>query len=46
MADGADDVAALARLVGEEGGFDLGRYPAIRAWLKRVTETPNFVPMG
>ena len=30
----------------EEGGFDLGRYPAIRAWLKRVTETPNFVPMG
>ena len=29
----------------DEGGFDLDPYPAIRAWLTRVTETPGFVPM-
>ena len=28
-----------------DGGFDLGRYPAIRAWLARVKEQPGHVPM-
>jgi glutathione S-transferase len=27
------------------GGFDLGRYPAIEAWLARVAARPNHVPM-
>jgi glutathione S-transferase len=29
--------------VAEEGAFDLGRYPAIRAWLARVAEQPGHV---
>ena len=29
--------------VAEEGGFDLGRYPAIRAWLGRVAAEPGHV---
>ena len=29
-----------------DGGFDLERYPALRAWLKRVAEQPRFVAMG
>ena len=29
-----------------DGGFDLGRYPAIRAWLARVEQQPRFVRMG
>jgi glutathione S-transferase len=29
-----------------DGGFDLGRYPAIQAWLARVEQQPRFVPMG
>ena len=29
-----------------EGGFDLGQYPAIRAWLARVESQPLFVAMG
>jgi glutathione S-transferase len=28
-----------------EGGFDLERYPAVRAWLERVRARPRFVPM-
>jgi glutathione S-transferase len=28
-----------------DGGFDLGRYPAVRAWLARVEAQPRFVPM-
>jgi glutathione S-transferase len=28
-----------------EGGFDLTRYPAIRAWLDRVAEQPGHVPI-
>jgi len=28
-----------------EGGFDLQRYPALRAWLQRVESQPRFVPM-
>jgi glutathione S-transferase len=29
----------------EEGGFDLSRYPAVTAWLKRVAEQPGHTPM-
>jgi glutathione S-transferase len=29
----------------DEGGFDLGRYPAIRAWLGRVAAAPEHVPI-
>jgi len=29
--------------VAEEGNFDLGRYPAIRAWLARVAAQPGHV---
>ena len=31
--------------VAAEGGFDLGRYPGIRAWLARVREQPGHVPI-
>ena len=30
----------------DEGGFDLKKYPAVSAWLARVTGTRNFVKMG
>jgi glutathione S-transferase len=29
-----------------EGGFDLGRFPAIRAWLARVESQPFYTAMG
>ncbi|MFI4969373.1 MAG: glutathione S-transferase family protein, partial [Lysobacterales bacterium] len=29
----------------DEGGIDLGAYPALRAWLDRVSAQPGFVPM-
>ena len=29
-----------------DGGFDLGRYPALRAWLERVQTQPRFVPLS
>jgi glutathione S-transferase len=32
--------------VAEEGNFDLGGYPAIRAWLARVAAEPGHVPMS
>jgi glutathione S-transferase len=28
------------------GGFDLSRYPAVSAWLKRVEQDPGHVPIG
>ena len=28
-----------------DGGFDLGRYPAVRAWLGRVRAEPRFMPL-
>ena len=38
------DIALYAYThVAEEGGFDLGRYPAIRAWLDRVADQPGHV---
>jgi glutathione S-transferase len=29
-----------------DGGFDLGRYPAIERWLERVRREPGHVPLG
>ena len=40
------DIALYAYThVAHEGGFDLGRYPAIRAWLDRVAAMPGHVPI-
>jgi glutathione S-transferase len=40
------DIALYAYThVAGEGGFDLTRYPAIRAWLDRVAEQPGHVPI-
>lgn len=40
------DIALYAYThVAEEGGFDLARFPAIRAWLRRVEAQPGWVPM-
>ena len=30
----------------EEGGFDLKRYPAVSAWLKRVASQPKHIPLS
>jgi glutathione S-transferase len=41
------DVALYAYThVAEEGGFALGKYPAVQAWLRAVEATPGFVPMA
>ena len=40
------DIALYAYThVADEGGFDLGRYPAVGDWLARVRERPGHVPM-
>jgi len=40
------DIALYAYThVAGEGGFDLGPYPAIRAWLDRVASEPRHVPI-
>ena len=40
------DIALYAYThVADEGGFDLGRYPAVRGWLDRVREQPGYVPI-
>jgi glutathione S-transferase len=40
------DIALYAYThVAHEGGFDLGRFPAIKAWLARVEEQPGYVAM-
>ena len=31
--------------VADEGGFDLGPFPRIRAWLDRVADRPGFTPI-
>ena len=31
--------------VANEGGFDLGGYPAVRAWLDRVRSQPRHIPI-
>jgi glutathione S-transferase len=48
VADGPTlaDIALYAYThVADEGGFDLDRYPAIRAWLERVAALPGHVPI-
>ena len=41
------DIALYAYThVAEEGGFDLGLYPAVGAWLGRVARQPAHVPMN
>jgi glutathione S-transferase len=40
------DIALFAYThVAPEGGFDLGPYPAVRAWLERVEAMPGHVPI-
>jgi glutathione S-transferase len=40
------DIALYAYThVADEGGFDLGPYPAVRAWLDRVRAEPRHVPI-
>jgi glutathione S-transferase len=40
------DIALYAYThVSDQGGFDLGPYPAVRAWLARVEATPRYVRM-
>jgi glutathione S-transferase len=40
------DIALYAYThVAHEGGFDLGAYPAVLAWLERVAAEPGHVPM-
>jgi glutathione S-transferase len=40
------DIALYAYThVAKDGGFRLGDYPAVRAWLERVAAAPGFVPM-
>jgi glutathione S-transferase len=41
----ADVVLYAYTHVADEGGFDLGGYPAIRAWLDRVAAEPGHVPI-
>lgn len=41
------DIALYAYThVADEGGFDLADYPAVRAWLDRITAAPGFVTMA
>ena len=41
------DIALYAYThVADEGGFDLGEYPQINAWLERVQRLDGFVPMS
>jgi glutathione S-transferase len=40
------DIALYAYThVAPEGGFDLGPYPRVRAWLDRVRDRPGFTPI-
>jgi len=40
------DIALYAYThVAPEGGFDLGPYPRVRAWLDRVRDRPRFTPI-
>ena len=41
---GLADIALYAYThVADEGGFDLSKYPAINAWMKRVAAQPNHI---
>lgn len=40
------DIALFAYThIAEDGGFDLGAYPHVERWIKRVQMQPGFVPM-
>ena len=40
------DIALYAYThVAEDGGFDLGRYPAVTDWIARIASTPGYLPM-
>jgi glutathione S-transferase len=40
------DIALYAYThVADEGGFDLDGFPAIRAWLERVSSQPGYIPI-
>jgi glutathione S-transferase len=40
------DIALYAYThVAGEGGFDLERFPAVRAWLDRLAAQPGYVPI-
>jgi glutathione S-transferase len=40
------DIALYAYThVADEGGFDLGRFPAIGAWMERVRTLPGYIPI-
>ncbi len=41
----ADNALFAYTHIAHEGGFDMSRYPAIHAWIERVTQTPGFVAM-
>jgi glutathione S-transferase len=41
------DIALYAYThVADEGGFDLGRYPAVTAWLARIASTPGYLSIA
>ena len=41
------DIALYAYThVADEGGFGLGDYPAVERWIERVSQLPDFIPMG
>jgi glutathione S-transferase len=40
------DIALYAYThVAHQGGYDLAAFPAIKAWLKRIEQQPNFMKM-
>lgn len=40
------DIALFAYThVSHEGGFPLDDFPAVRAWIEKISDRPNFVPM-
>jgi glutathione S-transferase len=43
---GVADIALYAYThVAGEGGFDLGDFLAVRAWLERVSSQPGYIPI-
>ena len=40
-----DEQARSGYSLAHEGGFDLGRFPAIAAWIERVRNQPGHVPI-
>jgi glutathione S-transferase len=41
------DIALYAYThVAQDGGFDLGLYPSVAAWLQRVAREPGYLPMS